>query len=193
MYCRTRISETWSLTSDQEIYGLDLSMNCNELFCIFRNNIFEIFHSVVKFSLLWKRDSFTRLLPQTKQAAGLCWSKLSGYSETAKMKGFYVAVVPGDSPSSLLATAQMQEVLLVGYITDLIKWLAENCCLWESWGTDWVKNPQNRSNFNEPLFKVGNFFLILTFTSNSKMNKKYLARTLMVLCGLLQRGHGLGQ
>lgn len=42
-------------------------------------------------------------------------------------------------------------------------------------------------------FPKAGIFSILTFTSISKINKKYLAHALVALCGLLQRGHGLGQ
>lgn len=62
---------------------------------------------------------------------------------------------------------------------------------------NWLgKKKKNRSYFNETVKKEKSwifFFPFLTFTCNSKMNKKYLAHTLMALCGLLQREHGLGQ
>lgn len=96
--------------------------------------------------------------------------------------------------SSSLATARMQEVVVVGYVTDLIKWLSwlksAGVYLWESWGTECVKN---EAIFMKNLFLFFFFFpkleefSILTFVSISKIKKKYLVHTWVALCGLLQR------
>ena len=145
-----------------------------------------------KFSLWWKRASPT-------QAPFSNWNRQQGYAGLAWKWVPWIGEDEGILGScsswwfwSSLTTASMQAVVLVGYITNLIKWLswmksARALSVGEVGNWMGKKRKQFSCQISHNFFLKMEFFSVLTFMSFSKIIKNYLAHSFVALYGLLQR------